>query len=105
MENVTQKTGNTLSSSLQNDLLQKNLSDAERAPRAAARGTALRAVKVLTSFQILPEPLDATAQVATSSTASGFRGGITGTQQNPCLKCQNSSWILHLHFLYGSEGS
>jgi len=82
------KTGHTLSSSLQNDLLQKNLSDAERAPRAAVRGTALRAVKVLTSFQILPEPLDATAQVATSSTANGCRHGHTTEPMSEVSKQQ-----------------
>ena len=38
-------------------LLQKNPADAKYAPRAAARGTALRAVKVVTFCQILPEPL------------------------------------------------
>jgi len=51
------KTGNTLSCLLLMYLLRKNPADAKYAPRAAARGTALRAVKALTSCQILPEPL------------------------------------------------
>jgi len=56
------RTGNTLSCSLLMYLPQKFPADAEYAlrasPRVAARGTALRAVKVLTSCQILPEPLE-----------------------------------------------
>jgi len=54
------KTRNTLSCSLLMYLLQKNLADAECALQAAARGTVLRAVKVLNACQILPEPLPAT---------------------------------------------
>ena len=38
-------------------LLQKNPAGAECNPRAAAQDTALRAVKVLTSCQILLEPM------------------------------------------------
>jgi hypothetical protein len=60
MTYVTQQTGNTLSSSLLMYLIPKNSADAECAPRAAAWGTALRAVKVLTSRQILPESLPST---------------------------------------------
>jgi len=52
------KTGNTLSCSLLMYIPQKFAADAECAPRAAARGTALCAVKVLTSCRILPEPLN-----------------------------------------------
>jgi hypothetical protein len=51
------KTGNTLSCSLLMYLPQTFPANAEYAPRAAARDTALRAVEVLTSCQILPEPL------------------------------------------------
>jgi len=52
------KTGNTLSSSLLMYLL-------PCAPRAAVRGTVLGAVKVLSSGQILPEPLDGCSPVHT----------------------------------------
>jgi len=53
----SKKTGNTLSCSLLMYLPQKKSADAKCAPWATARGTALRAVKVLSPDQILPEPL------------------------------------------------
>jgi len=56
------KTGSTLSSSQRMYLLQICAADAECASRAAARGTARRAVNVLTSRQNFPEPLPGTGQ-------------------------------------------
>ena len=64
------KTGNTLSCSL---LMYRHLkipADAKCAQRAAACGTALRAVKVLTSCQILPEPLPLTLPEGAPATDS-----------------------------------
>jgi len=58
MEMSPKKTGNKLFCSLLRYLSQKIAADAECAPWAAARDTAPRAVKLLTSCQILPEPLD-----------------------------------------------
>jgi len=57
------KTGNTLSCLVLMYILKKNPVDAECDPRAAARGTALCAVKVLTACQIVPEPLVQTLPV------------------------------------------
>jgi len=59
----SKKTGNTLSYLLLMYLSQKKPADAKCAPQAAAWGTALCAVKVLTSYQILPEPLVGAATV------------------------------------------
>ena len=67
------KTGNTPSCSLLMYLLQKIPADAECAPRAAARGTALRAIKVLTSCQILPQPLSGSERLCNR----GSLGGLT----------------------------
>jgi len=63
MKYITQKDrhDNTLSCSLLMYLDQKKSANAECAPRAAARGIALRAVNVLTSRQILREPLHPTS--------------------------------------------
>jgi len=49
-------------------LPQKKSADAKYAPRAAAQGPALRTVKVLTSHQVLPEPLLTTISESRLST-------------------------------------
>jgi len=57
-------------------LLQKNPADAECVPRAAARGTVLRAVKVLTACQILPEPLVGMKHLEGPKNPDGLHLGI-----------------------------
>ena len=79
-----QKTWNTLSCSPLMFFPKKNLADAECARQATAQGNAIRAVKVHTSCQNLPEPL-----IETTTQAQQLWQGTTlpGTRVVPLLGC------------------